>query len=388
MTKQRSLKRIVRERMERTGESYTTALRMVTSKRPARREPGLIGSYPGGGLAVHRESALVQRLLASAGVELSEAMACGLGGGIGFMYAVFEYKQAPHPLLTFVTQHHPRPWAEEVAENLGLELQVRTSSAAPAALGKLDALLSAGTPALLTVGKAGLPWHEGVDPMEAYDPYDVVVAGKDGDAYLVDDCGESLERASAAELGRAWSLHKKGRFAVRTFAVPEGGPKDTATAVRSAVRSAVSTTVAHMTGPVLGNAFDVNFGLSGIEKWAAEVADVRTKRGWRARFAGDDAFAYAMRRVVDCFTTQYGAPAATRELYAAFLREADDATPLPLGAAAAAAADSARSWEAVVDVAERATGPEGAFTAIAELANGLLATERLLVTRLREAVGG
>ncbi|HZW28552.1 MAG TPA: hypothetical protein VFF08_08835, partial [Trueperaceae bacterium] len=60
MTKQRSLKRIVRERMERTGESYTTALRMVTSKRPARREPGLIGSYPGGGLAVHRESALVQ----------------------------------------------------------------------------------------------------------------------------------------------------------------------------------------------------------------------------------------------------------------------------------------------------------------------------------------
>src|SRR5690606_12820237 len=70
---------------------------------------------------------------------------------------------------------------EEVAENLGLELQVRTSSAAPAALGKLDALLSAGTPALLTVGKAGLPWHEGVDPMEAYDPYDVVVAGKDGD---------------------------------------------------------------------------------------------------------------------------------------------------------------------------------------------------------------
>src|SRR5690606_5255616 len=112
--------------------------------------------------------------------------------------------------------------------------------------------------ALLTVGKAGLPWHEGVDPMEAYDPYDVVVAGKDGDAYLVDDCGESLERASAAELGRAWSLHKKGRFAVRTFAVPEGGPKDTATAVGSAV----STTVAHMTGPVLGNAFDVNFGLS------------------------------------------------------------------------------------------------------------------------------
>lgn len=386
MTKQRSLKRIVRERMERTGETYSTAHRVITSRRPVRREPGLVPSYPGGGLAVHRESALVQRLLASAGVELSEAMACGLGGGIGFMYAVFEYKQAPHPLLTFVTQHHPRPWAEEVAENLGLELQVRTSSAAPAALGKLDALLSAGTPALLTVGKAGLPWHEGVDPMEAYDPYDVVVAGKDGDAYLVDDCGESLERASAAELGRAWSLHKKGRFAVRTFAVPEGGPKDTATAVRSAVRSAVSTTVAHMTGPVLGNAFDVNFGLSGIEKWAAEVADVRTKRGWRARFGAPAAFRHAMGRVVDCFTSQYGSPGATRPLYAEFLREADAATPLDLDAAAGAAAASARLWEEVVAVAAAADEPEAAFTAIGALAERLVAAERRLVERLEAAI--
>src|SRR5690606_17596948 len=256
----------------------------------------------------------------------------------------------------------------------------------PRRAGKLDALLSAGTPALLTVGKAGLPWHEGVDPMEAYDPYDVVVAGKDGDAYLVDDCGESLERASAAELGRAWSLHKKGRFAVRTFAVPEGGPKDTATAVRSAVRSAVSTTVAHMTGPVLGNAFDVNFGLSGIEKWAAEVADVRTKRGWRTRFGAPAAFRHAMGRVVDCFTPQYGSPGATRPLYAEFLREADAATPLDLDAAAGAAAASARLWEEVVAVAAAADEPEAAFTAIGALAERLVAAERRLVERLEAAI--
>ena len=76
MTKQRSLKLLVRERMERTGESYSTAHRVITSRRPARREAGLLPSYPGGGLAVHRESALTNRLLASAGVELSEAMAC------------------------------------------------------------------------------------------------------------------------------------------------------------------------------------------------------------------------------------------------------------------------------------------------------------------------
>jgi hypothetical protein len=382
MTKQRSLKRLVRERMERTGESYTTALRTITSRRPARREPGLVATYPGAGPGVHRESALVQRLLASAGLGLSEAMVCGLGGGIGFMYAVFEYKEVPHPLLTFVTQHHPRPWAEEVADNLGLELVSRTSTAVPAALAKLDAALAAGTPALLTVAQVGLPWHAGVDPLDAYDPYTVVVAGRDGDQYLVDDCGESLERASRDALGEAWASHKKGRLAVRTFSVPQGGPRE----LTAAVRSALGTTVAHMTGPVLGNAFDVNFGLSGLEKWAGELADARTKKGWRARFSDPRAFAHAMERVVDCFTTEYGAPAATRALYAEFLREAETATALALGPAAAAAAESARLWEGVVDVAATAADPEEAFTAIARLARELLAVERRLVELLAQAV--
>lgn len=355
---------------------------MTTSQRPGRREPGLIAAYPDAGPAVHRESALAQRLLASAGVEVSEAMACGLGGGIGFMYAVFEYEALPHPLLTFVTQHHPRPWVEEVAENLGLDVNGRTSSAARAALAKLDAALAAGTPALLTVGRAGLPWHEKVGPLEAQDPHSVVVAGRDGDEYLVDDCDESLRRVSPAALAEAWALHRKGRFAVRTLAVPAGGPAD----LTAAVRSAVTTTVAHMTGPVLGNAFDVNFGLSGLEKWASEVADDRTRRGWRARFGGGEAFAHAMRRVVDCFTTQYGSRGATRPLYAEFLREADDATPLELGAAADAADESGRLWEDVVDVAASAVDPERAFAAIGDLARSLLDVERRLVALLGEAV--
>ncbi len=382
MTKQRSLKRRVRERMERTGETYTTAHRKVTSRRPERREPGLLESYPGGGLAAHRESALVQRLLASAGVQVSEAMACGLGGGIGFMYAVFEYKELPHPLLTFVTQHHPRPWIEEVAANLGLELVRETSSAPAAALRKLDSALAAGRPALLTVGRAGLPWHADASPMEAFDPYTVVVAGKDGDGYLVDDCGEQVERVSASELATAWGLHKKGRFAVQTLSVPEGGAAD----LEGAVRSAVGTTVAHMTGPVIGNAFDVNFGLSGIEKWVGEVADGRTRKGWRARFGEPEAFAYAMGRVADCFTTQYGSPGATRPIYAEFLREAGAATPLKLGEAAVAADASARLWEAAVEVAESAPDPEAAFAAIADLAGRALAAERTLVTALQAAV--
>ncbi len=382
MTKQRSLKKLVRERMQRTGETYTTAHRVITSKRPERRPPGLLPSYPEAGYAVHRESALVQRLLTSAGLELSEALVCGLGGGIGFMYAVFEYKALPHPLLTFVAQHHPRPWIEQVAENLGLELRSATSSSAKPALAKLDAALEAGQPALITVGRGGLPWFSDVNPIEAADPYNIGVVGKHGDDYLIDDCSESVQVAPAAALADAWGLYRKARFAVQTLALPSGGHND----MTEALRAAIATTVAHMTGPVLGNSFDVNFGLSGIAKWADELADDRTKKGWQARFGQGPGFEHAVARIAECFTHAYSAPGATRPIYARFLEEADSTSSLPLGPAAKIAAESGNLWEEVVEVAVKAQDPGTTFAAIGDLARRLHEVESRLAQTLGRAV--
>src|SRR5688572_14931327 len=117
MTERKALKRIVRERMARTGEAYTTAHRHATA--PTRTsdptgtsgptsDAGLTPGYPGFGPEHHHESALVRHLLGQAGVGLSEPMVCGLGGGIGFLYAIFEYAAVDHPLLTIVAQHHPQ----------------------------------------------------------------------------------------------------------------------------------------------------------------------------------------------------------------------------------------------------------------------------------------
>lgn len=382
MTKQRALKRLVRERMARTGETYTTAHRIVTSSRAGDDAPASTSTYPEGTYAGHRESALVKRLLAAAGVDLSEAMVCGLGGGIGFMYAVFEYEAVPHPLLTFVAQHHPRPWVEEVADNLGLELSSVTSSSPAAGFRKLDAALDAGRPALVTVGRAELPWHDDVSELEAMDPYRVVVEGRDESGYAAFDPGEGEHRLSRAGLERAWSVHRKGRFAVQTVA-SAASPRP----LREAVEQAIATTAAHMTGPVLDNAFDVNFGLSGIGRWAAEVEDRRSKKGWRARFGSGEAFAHAVRRIVECFTWSYSAPGATRPIYADFLAEAARSTSLDLAPAAAAARASGELWSRLVDVAAVAEegDAEATLSQIAEIARELLAAEERLVERLRAA---
>ena len=136
----------------------------------------------------------------------------------------------------------------------------------------------------------------------------------------------------------------------------------------------------------LGNAFDVNFGLSGLDKWATEVTDDRSKKGWPARFGNGAGFEHAMGRVAECFTYSYSAPGATRPIYAEFLQEAAGTTPLALEPAAQLAAQNGQLWEEVVEVAAAATDPTTAFTRIGQLARTLHAEETKLVEALDVAV--
>lgn len=276
MTTQRALKRLVRDRMARTGESYTTAYRQVTARR---RRPG----------AGHRESALVHRMLAAAGVDLSEAMVCGLGGGIGFLYAVFHYAALAHPTLTVVSQHHPTPWVEAVAGHLGQPLRRHHSSSAAAALRALRAAVDAGRCPWIVLARGGLPWHDDVSALEAADPYPVVVEACRGDDVVVLDAEQ--ETLDAGRLAEAWAAHRKGRFALTSW---DGALESD---LEPAVDRAIRTTRDHLVGPVLGNRFDVNFGLSGLRRLRDDLADVRTRRGWRQQFAAEPAFSFAMGRL-------------------------------------------------------------------------------------------
>ena len=204
---------------------------------------------------------------------------------------MFEYKAVLHALLTIVAQHHPQPWAPTVLDHLNVPYTEQHSSSTPAALTKLRRCLDDGRPARYTVDRMRLPWHEiGMFDSSA-DPYPAVVAGFEGDAVVVLDRGDS----PAATAGRR----------VRCGLV---GPRQGATP--------------RLTGPVLGNAFDVNMGLRGMSKLAAELRDRRGRTGWAHRFGSGDAFAHAMRRLDECLQREYTAADGTRPIYADFLDEA------------------------------------------------------------------
>ena len=356
MTDKRHLKKLVRERMARTGESYSTARRQVLAKAPGRSTlpDGLVTGYDRFGAEHHHPSGLVGHLLRQAGYgPYSEAMVCGLGGGIGFMYAMFEYTNIP-PLMTIVMQHHPDPWLPAVLGTLSIGYAEEHSTSPTAALKALRAFLADGRPVYCDVDRGGLPWHAGELSLPS-DPYGVVVAGESDGAFHLDDRDRAPHTLPVDEFMAAWSGHKKGRHH-RVTVEPATGRPDLA----AAIKQAIATTVGHLTGPVLGNAFDVNFGFSGMARLADQLRDDRTKSGWARRLTDPGAFAWTVRRLHDCLEVEYTAPGGTRPLYADFLDEAGH------GGAADLFRESARHWSALADRAAETADSLGPLAELAE----------------------
>lgn len=365
MTEQRALKKLVRQRMARTGESYTTARRHVLAQAARAEAPaqpsGLV--YGEFGTDQHHEASLVRHALG--GVH-DEALVAGLAGGIGFMYFVFEYKDIP-PMMTIVAQHHPEPWVPAALDRLGVPWKEQHST--KPRWERVRAALDEGRPVFCTVDKSRLPWH-GMVPGFGNDPYTVVIAGYDGDTLYVDDESVMPHAIGTEEFGEAWSSHKKGRH---QMIVPSGPPSG-----EPEVAGAIATTCAHLTGPVLGNSFDVNFGFSGMDKLASQLRDARTKSGWERRFGAAIPFFHGVRRLYECLELEYTSPGATRPLYARFLELAGHQE------AAGLFGESGRGWERLAALALETVSQLGDYTEICEERMQLIMSQgRAAATEIR-----
>jgi hypothetical protein len=347
VTEQRGFKKLVRQRMARTGESYTTARRHVLAQSARAGAPALPSGvlYTEFGTEQHHHASLIRHALGS---THDEALVAGLAGGIGFMYFVFEYKNIP-PMLTIVAQHHPEPWVQAALGRLNVPFTEQHSG--KPRWDRVHKALDDGHPVFCTVDKSRLPWH-GMEPGFGQDPYTVVIAGYEGDTLYVDDESAAPHAIGTEEFGAAWSAHKKGRH---EMIVPTGPPEG-----EPDVAGAIANTTAHLTGPVLGNNFDVNFGFSGMDKLASQLRDTRTKTGWEQRFSRHVAFSRAVRRLYECLEVEYTAPGGTRPLYAQFL----DLVGKP--EAAELFRESGRGWERLAAVALETVSGLGDYSEVCE----------------------
>ncbi len=293
MTERKAFKRRVRAQMDTTGQSYAQAAAQLEAGNPAR------------GPDAHPASAIVVALLRASGIMLDPVAAFGIGGGIGFMYAMFRYREIPHPLLTLVCQHHPEPWAPAILRRLEIGHAERSGKR------ELSQILGEDRPLILPVAREALPWLE-ADPLTAHEEH-IVLALPDGEGVrLFDGQGAHapLPKANVAD-GYAATRRKHPLITI------DDGAR-AAVDVDGAITAGLRSMIAGMTDPVLGNAFDINFGIGGLRRWADRVADPGPD-GWRRAFDGSDVW---QRRLKECIDLEHTAPTAGRPLFARLLRQA------------------------------------------------------------------
>lgn len=409
MAQPKNLKKLTRDRMARTGESYTTARKHILAVKPGRTvnaaeaaeaaaqaQEAELPEYPAPENTIQYDAALWHRVLTQAGVThpltrepFSEALLAGLAGGIGFMVFTFVYEDVT--TATIVTRAHPEPYTSNLLARCGVKANERTTGSARLAAEYLDAGLDAGRAVVVRASVAALPWIDG-DAVEESDSIDLVVVGEHGDDLLIDDGSGSLTPISPEDLAAARAKRKKDKH-WQAWIPSSAGPA--AETLAGNARAAIAQT----TGRLLGTSelegipahFAKNFGIAGMENWAERLRDTTTKKGWTRIFEDPERLESGLNQIFGFLTdTRFGGVGALRGQYADFLTEAATLPGLePLAAHAADYAHLAQDWmvftdliDPQIDVAERSAH----FATLADQLEVIAQAEQLAATALANTV--
>jgi hypothetical protein len=350
MTTRKHFKRLVRERMQKTGERYSVARAHVAASAPADGGWDLRGG-------VHADTAAIANVLANLGVvaphtgaPLSEALILGVGGGLGAGYILWEFAEHAERILVLGFRNqwqYPGRWASATAERLGLHADVHETGGAKAAGARLDEVLDRGLPAIVwadahRLGHRHLPEH-----LDAKGGPPVVIYGRDGDRLLLDD--RSTGHVSIAADRVADARARVGSYKHRLIAVDPELVEIDADRLAAAALAGMEQQVAHL------RQRSDSFSLPAWRKWARMMTSRRDPKAWPRVFADGRGLAGALATIY----TEAGRGGNLRGIYAEFLDEAAPLTARP-GASDAAAAwrRAAAAWDRVIDVALPPGEPE------------------------------
>ena len=351
MPTDKDFKRLVRARMGRTGEAYTTARAHLRPDRDPTRPGPLRGRHP--------DTAALTRLLAALGVTdpdggrpLTEAMALGIAGGIGFAYFVFEYEELTTLYLGGrINSYVQKQDATEAAlARLGVAFQARRTTGPATAERQLRAALDQGRPVIATVDMARLAYRAVPDWLCGMTPQDVLVeAGDDGDPLLWD--------LAPAPIPVTWAELAEARAGVRSarhrlvVAEPPAGPVDLA----GAAAAGIADTWAGMFEPPMRN-----FGVPGLAKWAELLTATGDPKGWPRLLAAPGRQFQLLTWLYDWVETAGTGGGFFRAMYAEFLEEAAGPLGRPeLAELAGRYRELAGAWTGLARAAVAGGGPLG-----------------------------
>ena len=391
MTSHKHFKSRVRTRMQKTGESYTTArMHLVAGRDPS--VPGLVQEYPPLEPLIQYDAGLWQRVLAQAGtthpvsgLPFTEAFLAGLAGGIGFMVFTFEYQQIT--TATVVTRFHPGPYVDNLLTRSGAHVDRLSTTSPKIAQRNLDAALEQGRAAMVRVTRGSLPWIP--DEPEFSDSVDLVVAGYDGETYALDDGGSDIRRIAPADLATARARRTKDKHWQASITDPGD---QTRTGLTKAVTEAVTETIAVLLGDgtqqEIPSHVSRNFGVAGLTTWAERLRDTRTKKGWPSLFATEERLRPALIQLKNFLSgNEWAGEGGLRPLYAQFLAEAAELDGLePLKNSVADYENLGAAWSDFANLIDPKCPPSlrnEHFAALADHLDRLAASEQAAAESLR-----
>lgn len=343
MTSQKHLKQLVRARMQKTGERYTTARRhLVAQATPAHTGPAaahLPGTVPG--------PTALRILLAQAGVsDLSEALTFCLAGGIGAGVFAFLYQKEDFASLFLAGRH---AWHDEkgylanAAKRLGMTAVFKEAGGAGPAEKQLAAALAEGHPVIAWVDAAHLP-HRGMPARLAGGAYHLVtIYAVEGGHALLGDLADEPVRVTLAELSAARGRIKKDKFRLAWL---EGAPPTAAT-LASAFKAGLATGARELTTCRMKN-----FRLDAFCDLADRIEGKKGKESWAVMFPPGARMWTALTSLYE-YVEHYGTGGGLcRPIFAEGLAEGATRFRHPaLAPIAAQYADLGRRWTALADAA-------------------------------------
>ncbi|HEU0124510.1 MAG TPA: DUF4872 domain-containing protein [Bryobacteraceae bacterium] len=264
---------------------------------------------------VHFETANVRNLLRSIGIEATEAMCLGIGGGIAAGYQFCPSVQGYEEVQCSGVQFVPRgkmmttngAWYRDTISRLGLVMDVRESAGKKAAQTNLESGVSSGK--VVVAWTTPLRLSHSINWLATCGMYSVLVHGiADGVVTYSDHVSvRTIDATSfAAARERVCSLKN------RTMTIAPGAISSAQW--KHAVLEGLRETASDFAKPKLGT-----FNLPGLKEGAAMI-NGKGKRSWPVVFPGERLF-LPMRDLYESIEIGTGG-GLMRPLYADFLEEA------------------------------------------------------------------
>lgn len=345
MTINKNLKRDIRARMAKTGERYTTArMQVLGLSATGSDDPGWSRGSDPDVIALHNALIAAEVVNPVDGRPFSDALLFGLGGGIGFLYALFQY-EGSDPMLSIGVRYTMlgHDFARQCLERASIAHEVFTTGSSAKADAALDDALAAGVVPLVSIDYPSLPYSGLPDHFKTMSSNQAVVVAADDERICLDN-GRQIE-INREDFRQARQAYRKAKHQILTITGTKVGDLDFG--VRSAIRATADNFV---TSPYKG--FASNWGFAGLEKWARLMVDEKDRKGWPRVFDSDAGAFLAMTRVQESIEVLFTPPGAGRVLYGEFLIEASTITGLgALDAIGQEFIELGTSWSEIAAVA-------------------------------------